>query len=157
MLCDIQTQPTMTRLLLVLLLALACFTQGSAKVITSCDWHHAHPRPAAVRAARDLEEGVTIHVDQVSSKGRAKGSYRFVSALNKPEGPQGLHAEDLWRQGKWASFEPLHGARVRVATAEPHSVREGDVLHLDMFTAAHVRKRSEEHTSELQSLMRNSY
>src|SRR3546814_2011184 len=40
---------------------------------------------------------------------------------------------------------------------DPDMVSFGDALDLGKFARAQVRRRSEEHTSELQSLMRTSY
>src|SRR3546814_7396928 len=50
------------------------------------------------------------------------------------------------------------GALVAVnCAALPHEVAEGELFGSDLVDRASGRLRSEEHTSELQSLMRNSY
>src|SRR3546814_8104230 len=65
------------------------------------------------------------------------------------------------RQNKLVHFasdpiKPGSYATVRITGAAPHHLR-GDLLEITAGAAHKTRLRSEEHTSELQSLMRISY
>src|SRR3546814_6111891 len=79
--------------------------------------------------------------------------------------PQDRHAEVALRQQGDHAAVPLHGAAVvddamaGVVVDAPADRVAGGVQALPApgGTAGFARRRSEEHTSELQSLMRNSY
>src|SRR3546814_6615547 len=67
----------------------------------------------------------------------------------------------LWRQGALAGSKPAHAFYVRCGlnqTMTAQDILEGKlIVEIGMAAVCPAEFRSEEHTSELQSLMRNSY
>src|SRR3546814_2294324 len=84
----------------------------------------------------------------VRSRGEVPAVVRFERGEDSPG------TENIWHVDvSWTKTPPL-GSVLRAIDVPPAG---GDTLWADMGNAFDCLPRSEEHTSELQSLMRNSY
>lgn len=100
-------------------------------------------RPYAVKNAfLPHVESATHDIDETTIHGhKAKGRVSFKSALNRPDGPQGVHMASLWDHEELLSFRASDASHIHLEHAPSMNVplNEGDIVHLDALSAQHVR------------------
>src|SRR3546814_3912050 len=107
------------------------------------------PAIAVVRTLQDA--GAKVRAFDPEGEEQAKLVLENVTYCDGPyEAMEG--ADGLAIVTEWDAFRALDLQRVKALLSQP-----GLVDLRNIYPRADVEKRSEEHTSELQSLMRNSY